>query len=482
MHTICYTENMETDKLIQKLRKKRMLLKLNSLLKTQTSDIWLVGGCIRDTFLGIKTNDYDIAVTKNAYDLSRFLAKKLKGNPFPLDRKMGEFRIMLPRKRTIDIKPIEEITEDMKERDFTINAIAFNLKDLKRLYDPFNGIRDLKRKSIVPINNLVFIKDSLRILRMFRFASTRSFTISKKAMELAKESVKKIDKVANERVRTEFFLLMENQKSYFYLKKMDSIGLIAELFPEVEKGKSIPQSKYRSKNLKEHLFVCYDIMEKIIEEKRYRVFEDFVPLFEKFINKHLVMLKLAALLHDIGKIYTMKKDASGATHFYMHEKKGELRLKRYYQHRFSLSNKEVEILSLLILHHMRASLLSRVDRITDHALYRFMKDGKEAIPGILLLSYADCISSSGGGKEVRKAEKTIRTIIEYYAVSIKVKARKKLITGYDLIEKFGLEPGPLFKTILEKVEKANIEGKIKNKKETFRFVKEILARSQKKIL
>ncbi|MCK4395894.1 CCA tRNA nucleotidyltransferase [candidate division WOR-3 bacterium] len=460
--------------LVKKLKRKRILLNLSKLVKGKPFDAWLVGGCIRDTFLGIPSKDYDITITGNAHRFSLLLAKKLNGNQFCLDRKMGEFRIMLSRKRTIDVKSIKDISKDIQERDFTINAIALNLKNLKTLYDPVNGIRDLERKIIKPVSKMMFEKDPLRLLRMFRLASTLGFSISKEAMELAKKTVKKIDTVASERVKNELFLLFNSKKSFPSIMKMDRIGLIAALFPEVEKGKLIPQHKYRSRNLKEHSLVCYDIMEKIIDEKRYIVFEGFTSIFENFIKKQCVILKLSALLHDIGKLYTMREDSSGSVHFWMHEKKGEIRLKEYYQHRFSLSNKEVETLSLLILHHMRAHLLSRENEITNHALYRFVKDGKDAIPGILLLSYADSISSSGGGKEVRKAEKTIRTIMNYYVTSRKVKSKKKLITGYDLIEQFGLEPGPAFKTILEAVEKAYIEGIVKNKNQALQFVKKII--------
>ncbi len=465
---------MEIEGLVKKLRRKKMLLTLSALVKEKSFDVWLVGGNIRDTFLEIPSRDYDITITGNAHRFSLLLAKKLKGNQFCLDRKLGEFRIMLSRKRTVDVKSIKDISKDIKERDFTINSLAFNLKDLKTIYDPLNGFSDLKKRLIRTVSNRVFEDDPLRLLRIFRFAATLGLSISQETMELAKKTVKKIDNVASERVRTELFLLFNSKKSFPYLKKMDSIELLAALFPEVEKGKCIPQHKYRSRNLKEHSLVCYDIMEKIIDKKRYFEFEGFTSIFQTFIKKHKVILKLSALLHDIGKLYTMKEDASGSVHFYMHEKRGEIRLKQYYQKRLSLSNKEVEILSLLILHHMRAHLLSRVEEITNHALYRFIKSGKDAIPGILLLSYADSISSTGGGKEVRKAEKTIRTILDYYVISKRVKAKRRLITGYDLIEKFGLRPAPVFKAILETVEKAHINGKIKNRKQALNLVEKIL--------
>jgi len=464
---------MNYEMLIRKLKRRKLLLTISREVQNKPFEVWLVGGNVRDTFLGIPSKDYDIVITGDAKLFSRSLANKLNAHIFYLDKEKGEQRIVLKGQTTIDIKPIVDIEDDAAERDFTINAIAFNLNNLKTLYDPFNGIKDLNKKVLKPINNRIFKDDPLRLLRLFRLAAVLNLSVSNKALTLAKEFAAEIDSAASERIKSELFLLFGVEKSYKYLKMMDKTKLLKFLFPEVEKGKKIPQKKYRSKNLKEHSLVCYDIMEKIIDKKKYLVFPDSITHFEHFVKKHLAVLKLSALLHDIGKLWTMKKNTEGSVHFYMHERKGENRLKNYYQKRLSLSNKEVEILSVLILHHMRAHLLSRVKKITNHALYRFVKDGGNAIPGILLLSYADSISSCGGGAEVRKMEKTIKTIMNYYITAKKITTKKRLITGDDLIENFELVPGPNFKRILNTVEKAQIEGRIRNRREALLLVKKL---------
>jgi UTP:GlnB (protein PII) uridylyltransferase len=119
--------------------------------------------------------------------------------------------------------------------------------------------------------------------------------------------------------------MMQNHHSFPYVKKMDQVGLLAALFPELEKGKQIPQHKYRSANLKDHSLVCYDIMECIIREERYRVFHPYNHLFARFVRQHSTMLKLAALLHDIGKLYTMRTGRSSA--FLDTRKKGSIAIK-----------------------------------------------------------------------------------------------------------------------------------------------------------
>jgi tRNA nucleotidyltransferase/poly(A) polymerase len=439
---------------------------------------YLVGGAIRDTALARRCRDYDLVITGNAQSFAKSLAKSMEGHFFSLGAQWEEYRIQLPRKRCIDIKHIKTIEDDLAERDFTMNAIALDLRDGRSLHDPFGGIKDIQDRSIRPVSDTIFENDPLRLIRMFRLACTLGFSITPQGMSLARESSANITMVAGERTRVELMLLLEKNNSFAYVKEMDAVGLLAALFPEIEKAMSIPQHKYRSVNLKDHSLVCYDIMEQIIREKRYRIFHPYDTLFERFCRHYTPLLKLAALLHDIGKLYTMRTDESGDVHFWAHEKKGELRLKEDYQHRLCLSRKEVQILSLLILHHMRAHLLSREITITDHARYRFVKDGGEVVPGILLVTYADSIASSG--KEAKGIERTIRLLIEYYDNARKVKVRKRFITGHDLKNQFHLEPGPLFKTILDAIEKAQVDGKIKSKRDAVIFVERILPTLQQK--
>jgi poly(A) polymerase len=474
---------MKETTLLGKLRRNKIVTTLSRFVKKYRYPAWLVGGYVRDTMLGFRSKDYDIALIGDEVKFSSKLAKELGGTHFCLDKKRSEYRIVLPRKITIDVKPITDITKDVQKRDFTINAIAVNLNTLDSLTDPFHGIDDAGRRILRPVHKKVFEEDPLRLLRMFRLASTLDLTISKEVISLAKKSSPKIETVASERIRQELILLLNSKNSSPYIKMMDDIDLLQYLFPEVDHGERIPQHKYRSRNLKEHSLVCYEIMEEIINEKKYQVFSEHISLIEKFVKKNSGMLKLAALLHDIGKLYTMRKDECGDVHFWTHEKQGEIRLKEFYKKRLSLSKKEVEILSTLILHHMRAHLLSKEKEVTNHALYRFVKDGGEMVPGILLLSFADSISSTGGGKEVRKAKGIITKILDYYAVSKKKKVKRRLITGDDLIKTFHLKPGPLFKTILEAVERAHIDGIVKKKYHALKYAEKLLediARNDKK--
>jgi poly(A) polymerase len=469
-----YIGNMEKVELTRRLRRKKIVSCTMQLANRKRLNAWLVGGSIRDTALGIRWRDYDMVIRGNARSFASQLSKALGGHFFSLGDQWEEYRIVLPRKRYIDIKQVKGIDEDLAARDFTMNAVAMDLSKGKELYDPHEGLRDIAKCSIKAVSDTIFKDDPIRLLRLFRLASALDFSMARETLFLAKRSVKHIKKAAGERIRAELMLLLEHQNSFQYIRKMDGIGLLAVLFPEIEKGKRIPQRKYRSVNLKDHSLVCYDMMEKIIAEERYRIFHRHEKSFRQFVEKHTPLLKLAALLHDIGKLYTMRRDGSGKVHFWTHEKKGELRLKEEYQHRFCFSKKEVQLLSLLILHHMRAHLLSRETTITDHARYRFVKDGGDAVPGILLVTYADSIASSGKGNAVKDVERTIQELMDYYATSQRVKARKRLITGNDLMKRFHLKPGPVFKTLLDAVEKARMDGMVKNKTEAIAFVEQLL--------
>ncbi len=448
------------------------------LIARKQLNAWLVGGAVRNAALGIRTRDYDMIIRGNAHSFAVELSKELEGHFFSPGAQWEEYRIVLPRKRHIDVKQIDNIEQDLAERDFTMNAIAMDLSKGKDFLDPYSGFNAIHNRSIVPVSNNIFRDDPIRLLRLFRLGCALHFSPSNEALSLARNSVARITQAAGERIHTELMLLLEHQGSFQYIKEMDSVGLLAALFPEIEQGKQIPQHKYRSINLKDHSLVSYDIMEQIIDQRRYAVFSPHEKLFHRFVEKHTPLLKLAALLHDIGKLYSMRKDDDGKVHFWTHEQRGESKLREEYQHRFCFSKREVQLLSLLILHHMRAHLLSRETTITDHARYRFVKDGGAAVPGILLVTYADSIASSGGGKEVKRVERAIREIIAYYAAARKVKTRKRLITGHDLIERFGLPPGPIFGTLLDAVEQAQLNGKVRNKREAIAFVKDFLMASK----
>lgn len=474
LQRLWYIESMETGELTRRLRRQKAVSQMMRLVERKRFRAWLVGGSIRDTALGRQSRDYDIVIRGNARAFAVELAKALEGHAFCLGAQWGEYRIALSRKRVIDIKQIDAIEQDLAERDFTMNALALSLNDGRTLSDPHGGMKDITLCRIRPVSRKVFKKDPVRLLRLFRLAATLGFSLTREALALAKASASSIRKAAGERIRAELMLLLANNNSFQYIKKMDRLGLLANLFPEIEKGKRIPQHKYRSINLKDHSLVCYDIMEKIIREKRYRIFEPHAAFVERFAERHAALLKLAALLHDIGKLYTMRTDGAGGVHFWTHEKKGEMRLRDDYQHRFCFSKKEVHLLSLFILHHMRAHLLSRESTITAHARYRFIKDGDRAVPGILLVTYADSIASSGQGKEVKRVERAIGQLMDYYMTARKIKVRKRLVNGHDLVKRFHLKPGPLFKTILDAVEKAQVDGTVSNRRDALALVERLI--------
>ncbi|MBI4722056.1 MAG: HDIG domain-containing protein, partial [Candidatus Stahlbacteria bacterium] len=190
---------------------------------------------------------------------------------------------------------------------------------------------------------------------------------------------------------------------------------------------------------------------------------------EFYTNEYVVslpVLKLGALLHDIGKPDCYSEEKDGTIHFYGHEEKG-VELLDSIRKQVNLSNDEFKVLQSLLRYHMRPHLLAREKNLTNKAIWRLVRDGGEESPAIFLLAYADALAS--GGKGSKEVWELLKRGIEIWNEMRQPKF-KPLLTGDDLIE-IGFKPGPIFREILEQVEEARIEGELHTTEEALKFVK-----------
>jgi len=431
---------------------------VKTLLKKE--DIHLVGGAIRDAILGLNLSDFDFAVPGSGIEFAKWFAKEIGGRFVLLDEERDEGRVVYRKKLTFDFNGIEDIEIDLGRRDFTMNSMAIKLPD-SYILDPFNGKKDIHAKKIKMIKEEALRDDPLRILRAFRFQATLGFDIeeeTQKAMENYKELLRN---VAKERIRNEFFPILEYSNSCTILFSMAASGVLDIILKEVTAMRDVPQNK-RKGNLLRHSILTVKRMEHLNSTIRNM---DYI---RDYLKDKMHILKLAALLHDIGKPYCMGRNQKGKLHFYGHEGVGEKLINKSVREELRLSNKELKILSILVRYHMRPHLLARESPPTQRAIYRLVKDAGADTPGLLLLAYADAFAS----REIKK--QNLLQVIEAGIDTIKEMSKpkfKRLITGYDLIA-MGLEPGPIFKTILNEVEEAQIEGSLKTKDAALSFVRQ----------
>ncbi len=437
-------------------------------IEKENKEIYLVGGAIRDTLLGISPLDFDFAVKGNGIKTAKKIASKIKGAFVLLSEKDDEARVVYKKSYVFDFKGFKEnIEEDLKKRDFTINAIAIKLnlflKNEYRFLDYFGGIKHLQHKSIIPVSERSFKDDPLRVLRAFRFSAELGFNIPEWVYyQMIQVSVKKI---AKERIGYEFMRILETDFSYPFISKMIEIGLLQEIF---EKAKRF----FEDREVLSHSLLVYLGAERILKNGHFN--NNFQKYFSGIEKRRKALIKLASLFHDIAKPDTRIETEEGTYHFYGHDVKGAKLTEKMLKEALRLPVKEVKSVKNMVERHMHLHLIATAPELTERAIRRFLRITGEDAVGIMILDLADGFATAG---KTEHLEYTIKKIFEIKEKDEKEKSFKRLITGYDLME-FGIPPGPVYKILLEELEELQKEGKIKTKEEGFEILKELLEREK----
>ncbi len=425
--------------------------------------LFLVGGTIRDMLMGIEPKDFDFAIQGSGVPFARKVAKALNGSFVLLSRKDDEARVVI-NETIFDFVGFEHIIDDLERRDFTINAMALDLDNLEFL-DPFGGQTDLKKKVIRLTSERVLQDDPLRILRAFRFALELDFKIDREFYK--KAAGISLKRIAAERIGYEFMRIIACVNSEKYIKKMNELGIFQQIFPEARK---IIEDGF----LWEHSLNTYYALEKLMETGFFK--EELSPEFEAYfsIERRRPLLKLAGLFHDVAKPDTFLL-REGDVHFYGHDTKGAKTVEILGYKRLKLSRSDVTMIRRLVKEHMRPHLLATDDSLTERAIRRFFRDLGEDYFGAMMLAWADGYATAG--RTAHLEEKFLKMINLKRADDAKPKV-ERLVNGYDLIA-LGLNPGPVFKIILQEILDMQIEGKIKTKEEGLKIAEEIYKRYSK---
>ena len=440
---------------IQKIRK----------LKRQ-ENLYLVGGAIRDIALGLQTNDYDFAVTGSGIKFARYVAQRLKGAFVLLSREDDEARV-IEDNTVFDFIGLgkKNIGTDLLRRDFTINAMAVDLHSME-VYDPFDGMKDLRKGIVRLTTNTALTADPLRVLRGFRFALELNFSLHKDFFKLAKQTLLK--KTAAERIGYELMRIMTVPFSFDAIQKMNDLGIFLQIFPEAKKIIGDPE-------LWEHSLQTYYAIERLMREGFF--FKELKPEFQIYFSneRHKPLVKIAGLFHDIAKpdTFLLKQ---GEVHFYGHDTKGARTIEMLGYKRLKLSRNDVTIIRKLVKEHMRPHLLATNSELTDRAIRRFFRNLGEDYLGSMMIAWADGYATAGKTKHL---EGTFRRMIQLKRADDAKPKVERLVNGYDLIA-LGLKPGPIYKVILQELLDLQLEGKIKTKEEGMQAAGEILKKMEEK--
>ena len=338
------------------------------------------------------------------------------------------------------------IEEDLVRRDFTINAMA--LRPAKRrsgqalnftLIDPHGGQKDIKKKLIRAVGNPIkrFQEDALRMFRAVRIATQLGFTIEEKTFQAIKNNIDLIDHISAERIRDELLKLLSYPYAADGYMVLRNSGLAQKILPEVEQGFGLAQKSPGRHHL-------WDVGTHNVLSLKYCKSED--PI-----------VKLATLIHDVGKPLVVKKQKDGTITFYNHEVLGAS-IASNIGRRLRLSKKDQERLVTLVRWHQ----FTVDERQTDSAIRRFIKNvGKENLQDILDLRVGDRLG--GGARETSwRLEKFKKRLAEVQKQPFSVRDLK--INGHDVIKTLNIHPGPLVGRILNQLFKEVVEDKKKNER------------------
>lgn len=422
--------------------------------------IYEVGGAVRDRFISpiLPDKDRDYLITGIPMDelcslLSRFGKVDLVGKSFgvikflPLKKFNGGhvFDVALPRKEystgpghkdfRVEYDHTLRVEDDLSRRDFTINAMAEDLATGK-LVDPLNGKKDIKRRLIRITNPNSFADDPLRMLRGIQFAARFEFELEEETLDSLQENADLIATISPERIQEELNkLLVKAKYPSAGFRLMQQVGLLEKILPELADAVGVAQPGG---------YHAYDVFEHSI------LTADSAP-------RELV-IRLAALLHDVSKPETKVPTEGGAT-FYGHEKRGARVAKRALQ-RLRYSNQIIEQVTLLIDKHMFTT------GVTDKGLRRLIrKMGEELVFPLLDLRRADVIAQGRGGttEDVDELEERIRLELEKQPP---FGLKDLAVNGNDIMKTFNLPPSPPVGQVLNHLLELVLDDPEVNQKET----------------
>jgi tRNA nucleotidyltransferase/poly(A) polymerase len=456
-------------------------------LAAQAGPLYLVGGYLRDHLLGRGPTgrvDLDLVVWGELESFGRAVAGILGATLIHLDRESA--RAFVRRNGTvirIDMsRPKGKTIEaDLAERDFTVNALAVRLDSglrgpLPAVIDPLGGLDDLTQRRLRALAPSTFDQDPLRLLRAVRLAGELDFTIEDSTRLAIIERAPLLSVPAKERVREEWFRIIELVPAAPAIEMLDALRLLTVLVPEAEALKAVPASPPHRLPLWEHSLETLRSVELLLAELRQLFPEDHAWLRERLepeIEAGVTggaILKLVGWLHDLGKPETRTVEPDGRVRFLGHEDAG-LRILMRLCERLQMGHRATGLIADIERHHLRPLRLSREAAVTPRAMYRLFRELGDAAPAVLLHSWADLRATIGDGvEEFSRHQAFLRESFRFYTTEFRGSQVTPLVRGDDLMSAFGLAPGPFLGVILERVREAQATRRISSAEEALAYV------------
>ena len=441
---------------------------------SQINEGYLVGGSVRDFLLGKTSVDRDIAI-KNAENFAQILSQKFDATLVTLDEENKIYRLVLKDKiNYLDISELqgETIEEDLLRRDFTINAIAYDLST-NSFIDVTGGMNDLKNGVLKHIKDSNFEEDPLRLMRAFRFASVTGFDFTLE-LETAVEKYKELFLLpSKERIMYELMKLFGGECCAKTLLLMDKFGLLDKIFPQVTEMKKVPPNTHHHLDLFNHVVETVRQLEILYKnapeaEKEHLENVDFGGF------PRLNHLKLSAFLHDIGKFSTWTIEETGRHRFIKHDDVGAKMCQPLLKG-LKFSKKQIEYISWMIKTHIYPSNVIVAEDLNEKIMMRYLRKMESNVVDNIYLAKADRLSALGEDITETMVRDNIngldRLMRFYFEKKESMKPLPKLLDGYEIMELKNIKQSPLLGRITKALKEAQISGDVVTKEDAIEFVK-----------
>ncbi len=462
-------------KIIEKIKSDEILSKITDKFD---NEIYLVGGTVRDYYMGLDSTDRDIIVMdEEAREFALKLAELFEASFVPLDEENKIYRIVLPDKiNYIDItNPVgDSIEKDLMRRDLTINAIAVNIRT-GELIDISGGVTDIRNKCINYVNELNFVDDPLRLLRVYRFQALYGFELAPETISAVCRYSDLIRKPAVERINYEILKLFSGEYAHIALENMNKTWILEEIFPFVKELKQVPPNSHHHLDLFHHSIETVRQVQNLYNEASDDVKEHLDEIdFGGF--SRLAHLKLAAFMHDIGKFSTWTIE-EGRHRFIKHDDVGaKMSVKVLKELHFS--NKQIDYISSMIKYHIYPSHVMTSPQITEKIMMRYVRKMDSNSIDAIILAQADRLSARGPEITDEIVERNITSLnmlLRFYLEAREtLEPLPKLLSGNDVMDILNIKPSRQLGEIMEALHEAQISGDVITREHAVEFVKNLV--------
>jgi tRNA nucleotidyltransferase/poly(A) polymerase len=459
--------------------------------------IYLVGGCVRDAWLGKPIHDIDMVIQGDTKKIARATANAYHGSCYLLDEERHTWRVQITwhdEPMVIDFAAPRALAveDDLNHRDFTINAMAVPVWKPDELLDVCNGWMDLQRKVIRVCSDTSFLEDPVRTIRAVRFAADLGFRIEPQTFTLLKDAVSKLQAISSERVRDELFKIFICRQPTAAIRVLETCGILSVILPELVDLQRLDQPYPDPQNAWEHtlgvmkgmhsllevLIGAYqlDAASNLILGSAVQVLGRYRFQLEEFLKNVLVqerpqqgLLLLSTLLHDVGKTQVVQIDGKGHSQFPGHAEAGKSIAEQICIH-LKFSNAEIiritnGVYGHQIIHQMAESKIGS----TPLDIYHLFRKYEDGVLDVCLIGLADTLGKYQQQPPLEywmKELQASRTLMEaWFEKRQELVDPPRLLDGRELMELLHLKPGPEIGTLLESIREQQVCGSITSSEE-----------------